>query len=380
MLRGIWYLISDVNVGAQTLTIAIPYAAINLAGFPYTIATTINDVWIKNITIKNSTASAIKFSYGNESLLENVSLLFNTEAVEINSSSGIPFNNVDASSGTTGFDFNDFHHSPLYTCNIIDMSGNGIEMFMCCNSLISAGFIGQIGGDGIQINYTEKMIFHGVTVRQCGEQGVEIVSNNSVIEFEGCDISYNTSDGIKLTATSDNCVITHCIFHNNGGYGWNIAASSCDYNIIRSNQYSGNTLGAYSDSGTGTDVIELSDYILGDILFTSADTERISSHSNWTKVKEIKINRSGLGIRIKFDGWTTSPDPGQAAIFKNGVQIGTTRNLTGGYVTYSEDFGSFNAGDLFQLYERGANPIYYQNQFKNFRLYIGEPRFNVILN
>lgn len=252
LLRGIWYLISDVNVGAQTLTIAIPYAAINLSGFPYTIATPIEDNLIRNITIKNSTASAIKFSYGNESLIENVSLINNTKAVEINSSSGIPFNNVDVSIGTTGFDFNDSHHFTLYACNIIDMTGNAMEMYMCCNSLISGGFIGQITGDGIQIDYTEKMVFHGVTVRQCGGQGVELVSNNSVIEFEGCDISYNTSDGIKLTATTDNCVITHCILDNNGGYGWNIAAATCDNNFISLNHYTSNTSGEYNDSGTGT--------------------------------------------------------------------------------------------------------------------------------
>jgi len=62
----------------------------------------------------------------------------------------------------------------------------------------------------------------------------------------------NTSDGVKLTATSDNNIILAGDAITNGGYGINIAASTCDNNTILRVFYSGNTSGTLNDAGTGT--------------------------------------------------------------------------------------------------------------------------------
>lgn len=56
--------------------------------------------------------------------------------------------------------------------------------------------------------------------------------------------------GMALLGTSSNNIITHNWFYNNGGYGINIAAAACKENMVRDNEFSGNTSGSINDSGT----------------------------------------------------------------------------------------------------------------------------------
>ena len=96
----------------------------------------------------------------------------------------------------------------------------------------------------------------GNSVYETSNDNREIVyiynsSSNTVVgnTFKG----YANYNGIYLDASDDNIIsgnrITVC-----GQYGINISNSTCDKNIVTSNQLLGNTVGALNDSGTSTTV------------------------------------------------------------------------------------------------------------------------------
>jgi hypothetical protein len=82
--------------------------------------------------------------------------------------------------------------------------------------------------------------------------GVEFISNSNDIQFIGGGINRNGGAGIKLTATSDRNVISNSSIVSNVGFGIQIAAATCDNNLIIGNQLVTNTAGQFSNAGTGT--------------------------------------------------------------------------------------------------------------------------------
>jgi hypothetical protein len=84
--------------------------------------------------------------------------------------------------------------------------------------------------------------------------GVEAVSGNQEIKLSHCRGIGNSSDAVKLTATSDYCKIITSHFAFNGGYGINVADSTCDDNIIGFNSFVTNSSGNLNDAGTNTQV------------------------------------------------------------------------------------------------------------------------------
>jgi hypothetical protein len=88
----------------------------------------------------------------------------------------------------------------------------------------------------------------------------------------------------------------------------------------------------------------------GDELILSADTERFTALTSYTKLKEIRLGKAGT-LRIKFDAMG---DGFRARIYRNGAAVGTERTLTVSYQTFSEDISGWSVGDLCQLYARTA--------------------------
>ena len=103
--------------------------------------------------------------------------------------------------------------------------------------------------------------------------------------------------------------------------------------------------------GAGVDpaysVVPAPPAVAGDNLVLSADTERYTENITWTKLKEIKLGRSGE-YRIKFE----AKGVGFARVYRNGSAVGIEQTLTDTYQTFSEDIGNWSAGDLCQIYAR----------------------------
>ena len=249
-----WYLIAAVT-GDTTLVLAEGYGDNVTLPSTYRIATPIQGVRIEGATIKNSTGTALAFTDFRKLVTDDVLLLDNNK----------------------GFVFTNFGEINAERFNLVSNTSNGGELTN--GGLSDWESINPVsnGGHGIVINNVKNMtifptsstsntsdgynITTGVNIYLFGEfsgnggQGVECVSGCDNVTIIPSACSNNTSDGVKLTATSDNCKIELGNITGNGGYGINIAASTCDNtNISASNTFSGNTSGAINDAGVGTNI------------------------------------------------------------------------------------------------------------------------------
>ncbi len=86
----------------------------------------------------------------------------------------------------------------------------------------------------------------------------------------------------------------------------------------------------------------------------AADTERNTTGTGYTKVKEIEVNAGGT-YRITFDLQALASGMAYGRVYKNGVAHGTEQSATvgAGYLNKSEDL-VFEKGDLIQLYYRAS--------------------------
>jgi len=251
MIKGIWYPISAV-VSDTELTIAIPYADINVSGVTYVAATTINEVQLINFTITASGTAAVKAQYGSEIFLRDINIQASVSGLDFDDCSQSSFHEIDLVANYSGADFNNCHFTIFDACGVLDsLTGNGVTMTNCSSMALNDFFILNSAGDGLSMTNCEDIKISGNFTENAG-QGIEFVSGNDNIDVDSFIFKKNGSDGVKFTATMDNCHIGKGVFKNNGGYGINIAASSCNDNIISSCIFTGNTSGGLNDSGVGT--------------------------------------------------------------------------------------------------------------------------------
>ena len=126
--------------------------------------------------------------------------------------------------------------------------------------------------------------------------------------------------------------------------------------------------------GTGTNVeevdipIEIVDTILSDILQHSNDTTRTTISVTYEKLKEIALSTAITNCRVKYDVLVSANNSNECArLYKNGVALGTERcSIAVEWTTFSQDFTSFAAGDLIQVYAKKAVT---NVQVRNLRLY-----------
>jgi hypothetical protein len=99
------------------------------------------------------------------------------------------------------------------------------------------------------------------------------------------------------------------------------------------------------------DVISTYPYIPSEVLQNSNDAERTTTSESAVKLKETKLNSALGACRIKFDLKGKAEGGVYAKIYKNGTPIGSLRTVDSvSYTTFSEDFTSFVADDLIQVY------------------------------
>ena len=299
-IKGLWFPIAAVTDSTH-LTIGLNYIGPNLSGESYTIASVVEDVYLNNFTIKDSTTSAIEIQYANEIFAGDLSIQTSAIGIDMDDVSQVNYDITDfiaCDVGTTidNADYCVFNENGVQ----ITSTGNGWTFNNCTNIVVNDNFITGCAGDGVSISNSTEMGFKMTTISYNGGQGVELVSGNDNIVFQNCGLVSNTSDGIKLTASSDNCHIGGGFFNSNGGYGINIADSSCDDNDIRGNRYDSNTSGKYNDSGTDT-LTDAFEYSAGSKVIAEANTERNTSNDTYTKLKDIAVVRTGT-ITVDFEG------------------------------------------------------------------------------
>jgi len=218
----------------------------------YRIATIVTDINISNVTIKNSADDGLIIMDA-----RNVQL---KECIFLSNNVGVDFNNVSIINSSSTQIFSSTSDGAQFTnCGLASFSGfltvsnggNGITINNLKTFQFRASSSSSNTGDGINAtSYNDGLLEHECVSN--GGQGIEFVATSNRVFIQNCLINGNTSDGIKLTATCDTFNVSNNQILNNSGYGINIAAATCDNNIIYPNQYSNNTSGNISDGGTGT--------------------------------------------------------------------------------------------------------------------------------
>lgn len=258
-----WYLIAAVT-GLTTLILAEGYGDNVTLPASYRIATIIMGVRISELTLKNSTGTALTFTDARDIELENMLFLNNSIGFSLTNISQC---NIDAlvSVANTSDGYR-MTNCGLFNVNALSSQSNGANG-ATLNNLKTVPFIfsacdGNVG-DGFNCTNLSSVVLQ-VEASGNGGQGVEFVSNCSGNFVTIALFAGNTSDGIKLTATSDgNTIGPNASFTGNGGYGINIANANCDDNIIISPYYAGNASGTLNDSGTGTIIVRGNTYYPG---------------------------------------------------------------------------------------------------------------------
>jgi len=256
MLNGAWYPIAVIT-NDTSLTLAIPYGDTDISGGATLIASVVNDVAIRDLTIQSSTSDLIVGQYFKNFYIENCALTSGSSAgLDLDDSANLTLRNCQfAAQIGNSLEMNNVHYSEVLTVGLIDsLGGSGAVLNTVTNSVFRNVYILNPASDGFNLTSCADMALDTCAIISAGGQGIELVSGNDNIFIDLCKVDSCTSDGIKFTATSDNSKVTNSTISSNGGYGVNIAASTCDNNAVVGSIFSSNTSGAISDSGTNTTI------------------------------------------------------------------------------------------------------------------------------
>ena len=253
-LRTKWYLIASVTDDTH-LVLGESYDE-NFVTLPstYRIATLTRGITFEGLTIKNSTGTGIAVTDCRDFFLDDVLFLTNNKGFVLNNVSNIVISGVVSAGNTSnGYELNNCGQVTARGLASVGNSGHNGVLNVCeVLSIQASNASVAIGASSDGLNVTSVVDADlNVICNSNGRIGVNLVSGNNNIIIK-CVARNNTSDGIKITATSDYCKIVNGHFDTNGGYGINIANANCDKNVVDGNSYNANVSGTLSDSGTGT--------------------------------------------------------------------------------------------------------------------------------
>lgn len=254
LLSGIWYpIVAFVNAGQ--VAVGFPFADTTALGQSYTIATTINDVQVMNLTIKNSTTNAININYGNNYIIQDLILVNNTVGTSVQNSSSFALQVIDASGCGKGADLNNCYNGNVTAFSCIDSTNMGFNITK--SQFIDFGVmnITNSTNNGVSLTSCSILSFNQFASRNNGAAGMEMVSGNSSINIGNSVFNNNGTDGLKITDSSSMGSAVNSDFANNSGWGVNIVSANCNNNIILVPQFTSNGSGDITDSGTGTNII-----------------------------------------------------------------------------------------------------------------------------
>lgn len=217
-----------------------------------------------------------------------------------------------------------------------------------------------IGSAVAKILKTGVGTFSNVTVTGIVNATGGYIGSATALVYESQGISTGVTGYIRGNQTDYNTGIGYFLGYSGGAYKFSI----------------GNPNGYYL-KWDGVDLIVSSKTTTtaSDTLIQSNDTERTTTSISYVKVKEILVNRSINGVRIKFGLKRNVGGIANAKIYKNSVAIGTERTndstTIGDYQTFSEDFTGITIGDLIQIYVK-TDSVPNSISVANFRIYFDE--------
>lgn len=259
-LDGNWYEITA-RSSNTSITIGTAFGGENLSGASYVLADVNFTATLRRLTITGATGAGVECIYAMEPKFDDLIITGNGTGMDLDY---VVFPYIFSTANENGVNL-DFNYVAGFKVDFSDFSGSttgaGVVMTNSGDATFFDSAVTSNTGDGINLTGCSNIAFISVDVWNNGGQGIELVSGNNDIQFIAVTSHSNTSDGYKLTATSDRITISNCSIHDNGGYGVNIAASTCDNNYIVAPAFDNNTSGNISNSGTNTVIIKETDAI-----------------------------------------------------------------------------------------------------------------------
>lgn len=251
-LDGLWY---EITAFTDTTHLTIDtYEGDNLAGSAYVLASTNFTSYLSKLTITGATSSAVIIQYAQEPYLFDLSIYGNGTGIDSDYTTYLQMNTINCNSNGVNLDMN-FTEGFYIDWSDFSTSTTGAGVVMT-NYTRNATFfntsVADNTGNGISVTLGSKIAFISLDISGNGGKGIEFIANNSNNSISDTTLDGNTSDGIKLTATTDLTQIIGVGIINSGGYGINIAAATCDSNQIIAPAFSNNTSGNINDTGTLT--------------------------------------------------------------------------------------------------------------------------------
>lgn len=303
-----WYKIAAVT-GDTTLVLSEGYQSnATLPGAAYRAAKIISDVEFNELTIKNSTGTAIAmtdvrgidfervgFIDNNKGFVATNAYQFNTDGIEV------------VSSTSNGYELTNARFCNLKSTSASSNGGHGVVLNNFTTGSILESAANSNTSDGFNITSCTDLIIQ-VQASSNGGQGIECVSGNDNLIITQGLLNNNTEEGIKFTISSDNCKITNCTVKNNTGTGIKISDSTCDNNIIIGNtfvstntsvnlngstQYASNTSSSALINPTGNFTVEA--FFKIDTLTASqvVVTNVVTDSNNYGPIYKITLNTNG---------------------------------------------------------------------------------------
>lgn len=249
LIGDFWYEIIDV-VDTTHITLASNFTGLDTTGETYVIASTIQKVALRNITLQNSTGNLIEFKYVDTLNIESVTQYDADTAISGEDSSGLFYDLGFIDTCTNSIVCNNVPYSTFTNFTLIN--GGGLILTKISNTSIGVISLQNITGVGISLTNCYNDGVFEISIVKCSSHGMELVSANRELYLYGINVYSCGGDGLKLTATADRISTSGNNFLNNTGYGINIANANCDNNILVGNNTANNTAGAINDLGTGT--------------------------------------------------------------------------------------------------------------------------------
>ncbi len=255
LIGDFWYTIAT-RTDNTHISISPNFQAPTVSGATYVIATTVDGVQIKNITLTNSSISSLKYQYLNGLILDSITNTDSAQGIDGDDSAFAQWLNGAIDNCTAGITFDNVRLGTFNNNNVTNITG-GTGLYFNGVSNTSMGIIAVQDIVGVGIQFTNCFNFGVInySIIECTSHGLEFVSANSAVDIESGYTDTVGGDGIKLTATSDGITIDAQTIKNYTGYGINIAASSCDNNHIGAIEYGGGGSGTINDSGTLTRIL-----------------------------------------------------------------------------------------------------------------------------
>jgi hypothetical protein len=247
-----WFQITEVTDDTH-LTVDVGYFGRTLSGDTYKIAIIKSNTSINNLGVIQSSTHGIDTQYTKNLKMFNVfSLYHGGDAMKVDNTNWNILDYVILGYSARGMYVNETYNSSFDRYFIASNTGTGL-VYEGGSQDNSFRFLKLYSNNvGAEIKDSNNNTFTRVDSRYNTLQGV--IFNGGEHTSIDAIVTENGSDGIKLMGDSDNIVIDGSLITDNGGYGVNISAATCNNTLIDSSQFKDNTSGNLNDSGTDTKI------------------------------------------------------------------------------------------------------------------------------